>query len=41
MDAATGKLIREVKAESEPECLVVYFDQLDFPGERIGLEAGP
>ncbi len=38
---ATGKLVREVKVGSEPECLVGYFDQLDFPVERIGLEAGP
>ncbi|TDW16044.1 transposase [Rhizobium azibense] len=37
---ATGKLVREVKVGSEPECLVGYFDQLDFPVERIGLEAG-
>lgn len=26
---------------SEPECLVGYFDQLDLPVVRIGLEAGP
>ena len=38
---ATGKLVREVKVRSEAECLVVYFDQLDLPVERIGLEAGP
>jgi hypothetical protein len=38
---ATGKLVREVKVGSEPECLVGYFDQLNFPVERIGLEAGP
>lgn len=38
---AAGKLVREVKVGSEPECLVGYFDQLDFPVERIGLEAGP
>lgn len=37
----TGKLVREVKVGSEPECLVGYFAQLDFPVERIGLEAGP
>jgi transposase len=34
-------LVREVKVGSEPECLVGYFDQLDLPVERIGLEAGP
>ena len=38
---ATGKLVREVMVGSEPECLVGYFDQLGFPVERIGLEAGP
>jgi hypothetical protein len=38
---ATGKLVREVKVGSERECLVGYFAQLDFPVERIGLEAGP
>ncbi len=38
---ATGKLVREIKVDSEPECLVGYFDRLDFPAERIGLEAGP
>lgn len=38
---ATGKLVREAKVGSEPECLVEFFDRLDFPVERIGLEAGP
>lgn len=38
---ATGKLVREVKVGSEPECLVGYFAQPEFPVERIGLEAGP
>jgi len=38
---AAGKVAREVKVGSEPECLVGYFDQLDLPVERIGLEAGP
>ena len=38
---ATGKLVREAKVGSEPECLVGYFAQLEFPVERIGLEAGP
>ncbi|MEF2074941.1 IS110 family transposase [Consotaella aegiceratis] len=37
----TGKLVREVKVGSEPECLVGYFAQLDIQVERIGLEAGP
>ena len=38
---ATGKLVREIKVGSEPDCLVGYFDKLDFPVDRIGLEAGP
>ncbi len=38
---ATDKLVREVKVGSEPECLVGYFDELGFPVERIGVEAGP
>jgi transposase len=38
---AAGMVAREVKVGSEPECLVGYFDQLDLPVERIGLEAGP
>lgn len=38
---ATGKIVREVKVASEPEALVGYFDDLDLPVSRIGLEAGP
>lgn len=37
----TGKIIREVKVDSEPEALVRYFDELGLPVSRIGLEAGP
>jgi transposase len=37
----TGKLVREVKVGSEPECLIGYFARLDIRVERIGLEAGP
>ena len=40
LDAA-GKVAREVKVGSEPECLAGYFAQLDLPVVRIGLEAGP
>lgn len=36
-----GKVVREIKVASEPEALVRYFDELDFPVSRIGLEAGP
>jgi transposase len=38
---ATGKVVREVKVASEPEALVCYFDRLELPVSRIGLEAGP
>lgn len=38
---ATGKVVREVKVSSEPECLVSYFDELDLLVGRVGLEAGP
>ncbi len=38
---ATGKVLREVKVASEPEELIRYFNELDLPVSRIGLEAGP
>ena len=38
---ATGKVVREVKVVGEPEELIRYFDELDLPVSRIGLEAGP
>lgn len=38
---ATGKVVREVKVASEPEAVVRYFDELELPVCRIGLEAGP
>jgi hypothetical protein len=38
---ATGTIVREVKIASEPEALVRYFDELELPVSRIGLEAGP
>uniref|UniRef100_UPI0005BC59BC IS110 family transposase n=1 Tax=Bradyrhizobium sp. Ai1a-2 TaxID=196490 RepID=UPI0005BC59BC len=37
----TGKVVREVKVASEPEVLIGYFDELELPVSRIGLEAGP
>ena len=37
----TGKIVREIKVASEPEALVRYFDELELPVSRIGLEAGP
>jgi transposase len=38
---AMGKVEREVKVASEPEELIRYFNELDLPLSRIGLEAGP
>jgi transposase len=38
---AKGKVVRELKVAIEPEALVRYFDELDLPVCRIGLEAGP
>ncbi|ABE64846.1 hypothetical protein Nham_4230 (plasmid) [Nitrobacter hamburgensis X14] len=38
--AATGTIVREVKIASDPEALVRYFDELELPVGRIGLEAG-
>ena len=38
---AKGKVVREAKVASEPECLIGYFDELDLTVVRIGLEAGP
>src|SRR5437868_4902726 len=38
---ATGKIVREGKAASEPEALIAWFGSLGFGLVRIGLEAGP
>jgi hypothetical protein len=38
---AKGKVVREIKVASEPEAVVRYFDALELPMCRIGLEAGP
>ncbi len=38
---ATGKIVREGKAASEPEALIAWFGSLGFGLARIGLEAGP
>lgn len=38
---ATGKIVREGKAASEPEALIGWFCSLGFALGRIGLEAGP
>ena len=36
-----GQVIREAKVLSEPGALVGFFQKLDLPLRRIGLEAGP
>jgi len=38
---ATGKIVREGKAGSDPESLIAWFGALGFGLARIGLEAGP
>jgi transposase len=38
---ASGKIVREDVAASEPEALITWFGSLGFPVTRIGLEAGP
>jgi transposase len=37
----TGKVVREMKAASEPEALIGWFASLGLDVARIGLEAGP
>ena len=37
----TGKLVREVKVESEPEALLSVLESPAYRFKRIGLEAGP
>src|SRR5918996_676627 len=38
---ATGKIVREGRAASEPEAVIAWFRSLGFAIGRIGLEAGP
>jgi transposase len=38
---ANGNYVRECKIASEPEALIAWFGSLEYPLERIGLEAGP
>ena len=38
---ATGKIVKEVKVESDPDALVSFLQGLGLPLARIGLEAGP
>lgn len=35
----TGRIVREARVASEPTALIAFFNQLDLPLERIGLEA--
>lgn len=37
----TGKILKEGKAETEPEAIVTWLSDIDVPIERLGLEAGP
>ena len=37
----TGKIVREVKAASEPEALLAVLTNPAYRFKRIGLEAGP
>ena len=34
-----GRIVRETRVASEPTALIAFFNQLDLPLERIGLEA--
>src|SRR4029077_18327630 len=36
-----GKIVKEAKGASEPEALVYFLQELGFPVNRIGFEAGP
>ena len=38
---ATGKIVKEVKVESDPDALVSFFQGLGLSVARIGMEAGP
>lgn len=38
---ATGKIVKEVKVESDPDALVSFFHGLGLSVARIGMEAGP
>ena len=38
---AKGRIVREAKVSSERDALITWFQDLDLPLSRIGLEAGP
>ena len=35
----TGRIVKETRAESEPQALIAAFEEIDLPLERVGLEA--
>ncbi len=35
----TGQIVKEVRAPSEPEALIIALRAIDLPLERVGLEA--
>jgi hypothetical protein len=37
----TGDILKEGRAETDPEAIVVWLNTVDGPIERLGLEAGP
>ena len=36
-----GRTVREAKVPSERDALIAWFQELDLPLSRIGMEAGP
>ena len=38
---AKGRIVREAKVPSERDALIAWFQDLDLPQSRIGMEAGP
>lgn len=35
----TGRIVKEMRAASEPQALIAALDDIDLPTERIGFEA--
>lgn len=38
---ASGRIVHEAKVACEPAVLITWFERLQLPMTRIGLEAGP